>query len=88
MCTRMHQCSHKSLIDGLDEADWRSSIIVFCVGVLAAAGGIGGGGLIVPALMLPSNFHTHTAVALSKVYHLRTHMCASVCVYLFICVRV
>ena len=44
-----------------------TSVLLFVGGAIAAAGGVGGGGLYVPILILAGGFEPHEAVPLSKV---------------------
>ena len=43
-----------------------TSVLLFVGGAIAAAGGVGGGGLYVPILILAGGFEPHEAVPLSK----------------------
>lgn len=60
----MPTCEHKTLfpITGVDVV---AMVLVFISTALAAGGGIGGGGLLVPIYLLVCNFHTAQATALS-----------------------
>ena len=44
-----------------------SLFVVFFISGVSNAGGIGGGGLIVPVLLVVMNFYTHEAIPISKV---------------------
>ena len=57
-------CAHKPLLP-LNGADWAAMILSFFSTALAAGGGIGGGGLLVPIFILVSNFPSSQATALS-----------------------
>lgn len=57
-------CKHKALLP-LDGLDVLSLFLVFAATALAAGGGIGGGGLLVPIYLLLNNFHPARATALS-----------------------
>ena len=59
-----YRCVHKELFP-LDEYDGMAIALVFFGCALAAGGGIGGGGLLVPIYVLTLNFPTSTCTALS-----------------------
>jgi uncharacterized membrane protein YfcA len=46
--------------------DYIGNITLLLISAVANAGGIGGGGLVVPILMVVLNFYTHEAIPLSK----------------------
>ena len=58
------KCVHKALFP-LDSSDITALFLVFVSTALAAGGGIGGGGLLVPIYILVNSFETSQATALS-----------------------
>ena len=60
-------CKHKPLFPNFDVYDVIGTILSIFLCALAAGGGIGGGGLLVPIFILFVNFAPQPAVALSKV---------------------
>lgn len=58
------QCLHKPLLP-LNVYDVAAGILAFVACALAAGGGVGGGGLLVPIFILVLNFETNRATALS-----------------------
>lgn len=58
--------SHKDLFP-LDSNDCIGSVIIFLGLVIATSGGIGGGGIIVPVLLLFFNFDSRHAIPLSNI---------------------
>lgn len=56
---------HKDLFP-LDTSDYIGSVLVFFGLIIAASGGIGGGGILVPILILVFAFHPKHAIALSN----------------------
>ena len=58
------KCVHKALFP-LDGSDIAALFLVFVSTALAAGGGIGGGGLLVPIYILVNSFETSQATALS-----------------------
>ena len=57
--------THKDLFP-LSSSDYVGSILVFLGLIIAASGGIGGGGILVPLLILVFGFHPKFAIALSN----------------------
>ena len=60
-------CAHKSLTSGVDARDWYGFVLVFLACAMAAGGGIGGGGLLLPVFILVYAFTPHDATPLSNV---------------------
>jgi len=63
----LNGCNHKSLFSPFLPMDIVAGVVIMVGCVFAVAGGIGGGGLFVPLLMLLQSFDIHEAVPLSKV---------------------
>lgn len=59
------QCHHKNLFP-MVWADWEAMILAFLATLLAASGGIGGGGLLVPLFILVEDFEADLASPLSS----------------------
>ncbi|EDQ89896.1 uncharacterized protein MONBRDRAFT_7612 [Monosiga brevicollis MX1] len=59
------QCDHVDLGDGNVGRDVGAVLILFIFLALASAGGIGGGGIIVPMLLVVGDFPTYYAIPLS-----------------------
>jgi len=63
--TSTHQCAHKPLTD----FTWRDGltfVLVFIIAGLSNAGGVGGGFLFVPVLVLATGYRARTAAAISQ----------------------
>ena len=56
---------HKDLFP-LDASDWYGTVLIALGLMIAASGGIGGGGIVVPLLILVYGFHPKHAIALSN----------------------
>ena len=59
--------SQLPLFDDFPVDDMYASVAVFIGGVLAAGGGLGGGGMFVPFFILVAHLRTHEAIPLSQV---------------------
>jgi uncharacterized membrane protein YfcA len=59
------RCEHKALFP-MDQWDWITLVLVILACILAASGGIGGGGLLVPLYILVSGFAANSASPLSS----------------------
>ena len=62
-----NMCTHKPLFHPFNSYDVIGTVISLVLVALAAGGGIGGGGLLVPIFILFVDFPPQNAVALSKV---------------------
>eukprot|EP00696_Hemimastix_kukwesjijk_P019187 gnl/Hemi2/8397_TR2901_c0_g1_i1.p1 gnl/Hemi2/8397_TR2901_c0_g1~~gnl/Hemi2/8397_TR2901_c0_g1_i1.p1 ORF type:complete len:517 (+),score=107.87 gnl/Hemi2/8397_TR2901_c0_g1_i1:45-1595(+) len=63
---RHPQCLHKPLFPNFTSQDFWGTLLCFLASIVAAGGGIGGGGLFVPVLMMISGFEARSAIPLSK----------------------
>jgi len=63
--TRNEEVKHKDLFP-LDGYDYLGTFLIGIGLMIAASGGVGGGGIIVPLLILVFNFHPKYAIALSN----------------------
>jgi len=59
-------CARLPLFDDFPVDDMYASVAVFIGGVLAAGGGLGGGGMFVPFFILVAHLRTHEAIPLSQ----------------------
>jgi hypothetical protein len=57
-------CTHKPLFP-MNRYDWIGVIVLFTCSALASGGGVGGGGLFIPLLILINEFDSHTAMPIS-----------------------
>ncbi len=60
-----HKCTHKNFFPTTNK-EIIGGILIFIGSALSNAGGIGGGGLLVPILILFLNFYTKEAIPISK----------------------
>ena len=58
-------CKHKSIFP-IDNFEILGFFLIFLGSALSNAGGIGGGGLLLPILLLVFRFYTHEAIPISK----------------------
>jgi uncharacterized membrane protein YfcA len=61
-----NRCIHKPLFAPFTRQDWIGSLLAFVVCALAAGGGIGGGGVLVPVFIAFVGFSPRDAIPLSK----------------------
>jgi hypothetical protein len=61
-----NKCVHKPLFKPFTYHDWIGTVLAFVVCALAAGGGIGGGGVLVPVFIAFVGFSSRDAIPLSK----------------------
>ena len=64
-CSKDGYCIHKELFP-IKEIEIIGLVIIFLTSALSNAGGVGGGGLVIPILLLMFKFYTHEAIPISK----------------------
>jgi uncharacterized membrane protein YfcA len=64
-CNQAGKCVHKSILP-ITIPEVIGLIFILLGSALSNAGGIGGGGLLIPILLLMLNFYTHEAIPISK----------------------
>lgn len=62
-----HMCIHKTLLSTFSLRDMIAFAISFVAAAISAGGGIGGGGIFVPVLIMISKFSAKEAIPLSNV---------------------
>ena len=69
-CMEMNYCNSGKCVHKGIFSDWKKEIIgIICIAIgsaLSNAGGTGGGGLLIPILLLILKFYTHEAIPISK----------------------
>jgi hypothetical protein len=60
-----NKCVHKKIFSDLSR-EFTGLLMIVLGSALSNAGGIGGGGLLIPILLLILNFYTHEAIPISK----------------------
>lgn len=89
VCGGSGKCHHKALFGPFNWMDVLMFSVLIVGSTLSAAGGLGGGGLYVPILMLIGGFSTFEAIPLSKVCSIHLipsgYSCGSLCLISLSC---
>lgn len=64
-CSKNGFCEHKDFFP-LADIEIIGILLIFFTSALSNAGGVGGGGLVIPILLLMFKFYTHEAIPVSK----------------------